>query len=136
MYQKGKIIMARIKISQGSPFEEKIGYSRAVVDGDWIFVAGTTGYNYDTMTISDDIVEQTEQCFKNILWALNEADSSLDDTVRVRYILADANEFEACWPVLRKYLGETKPAATMFQAPMADKSMKIEVEVTAKKQEK
>ena len=127
--------MVRKLISQGSNFEKLIGYSRAVVDGRWVFVSGTTGYNYDNMTISDDIEEQTEQCFKNISWALEQSGSSLKDVVRIRYILNDASEFEACWPVLRKYLGDVLPAATMFQAPLADKSMKIEIEVTALKPE-
>ena len=125
--------MTRKLISSGSTFEEQIGYSRAVVDGDWIFVSGTTGFDYSKMTISDDIVEQTEQCLQNIESALAQAGSSLKDVVRVRYILPDGALFEQCWPVLRKYLGEVRPASTMFSAGLADPRMKIEIEVTARK---
>ncbi|MDO5968659.1 RidA family protein [Flavivirga aquimarina] len=123
--------MKRKLISSGSTFEEKIGYSRAVVQGNWIFVSGTTGYDYETMTISDDIVEQTEQCLKNIKKTLEEADASLSDVVRVTYILPDAKKFEQCWPVLKKYFGKIKPAATMFSGGLADENMKIEIQVTA-----
>lgn len=126
--------MTRRRISQGSPFEEQIGYSRAIADGNWIFVSGTTGFDYDTMEISDDVATQAEQCFKNIAWALEQADSSLDDVVRVHYIFPDADDFEPCWPVFRKYFKTAKPAATMFQAGLADPRMKIEIEVTALKQ--
>ena len=125
--------MTRRLISSGSTFEEKIGYSRAVVQGDWVFVSGTTGYNYDNMTISDDIVEQTEQCFINIKNTLEKADASLSDVVRVTYILTDAKAFEKCWPVLNKYFGTVKPAATMISAGLADIKMKIEIQVTALK---
>lgn len=125
--------MARRLISQGSPFEEQIGYSRAVVDGDWIFVSGTTGFDYDSMVISDDVVEQARQCLKNIEWALNEAGVRLSDVVRVRYILPDADEFESCWPILRSAFGDTRPAATMFAAGLSDPRMRIEIEVTARK---
>jgi enamine deaminase RidA (YjgF/YER057c/UK114 family) len=120
-------------ISSGSTFEEQIGYSRAVVDGDWIFVSGTTGFDYSTMSISDDILEQTEQCLKNIDAALREADSNLSDVVRVTYVVPQAADFERCWPTLRKYLGEVRPAATMISAGLADPRMKIEIEVTARK---
>lgn len=125
--------MKRIHISSGSTFEKEIGYSRAVVDGDWIFVSGTTGFDYNTMLISDDIVKQTEQCFKNIESALKQVGSGLTDIVRVLYIVPNASEFKKCWPVLRKYLKEVKPAATMISAGLADERMKIEIEVTAKK---
>ncbi|TYA78466.1 RidA family protein [Seonamhaeicola marinus] len=125
--------MKRKLISSGSTFEEQIGYSRAVVQDNWVFISGTTGYNYDTMTISDDIVEQTEQCFKNIIATLEKAEASLSDIVRVNYILSNGSEFELCWPVLKKYLGDVKPAATMISAGMADDKMKIEIEVTALK---
>jgi len=127
--------MTRQRISQGSPFEEKIGYSRAVVVGNWVFVAGTTGFDYNTMEISDDVVEQAEQCLKNICWALAQAGSSIDDVVRVHYILPDADDFEPCWPVLKRHFKTARPAATMFQAGLADKRMKIEIEVTALKQQ-
>ena len=120
-------------ISSGSSFEEQIGYSRAVVDGNWVFVSGTTGYNYESMTISDDIVEQTEMCFKNIVATLEKADASLGDVVRVLYILPDAKEFKKCWATIRKHFGEIKPAATMFSAGLADDKMKIEIQVTALK---
>lgn len=118
-------------ISSGSPFEREMAYSRAVVDGDWIFVSGTTGFDYATMTIADDVAAQAEQCFKNIAWALSEAGASMRNIVRVRYILPVALDFERCWPAMRKYLGDVRPAATMFSAGLADPRMKIEIEVTA-----
>lgn len=123
--------MSRYLISSGSTFEKEIGYSRAVVDGDWIFISGTTGFNYDTMTISDDILDQAEQCLKNIEFALKEANAALKDIVRVMYILPKADEFSTCWPIFRKYLGEIKPAATMISAGLSDIRMKIEIQVTA-----
>lgn len=124
--------MKRQLISSGSVFEEQIGYSRAVVDGDWIFVSGTTGFDYSSMTISDDVAQQAEQTLKNIADALAEAGASLADVIRVRYILPNAADFPACWPVLRRYFGEIRPAATMIAAGLADPRMKIEIEVTAK----
>ncbi len=123
--------MKRQHISSGSPFEEQIGYSRAVVAGDWVFVSGTTGFDYATMTISDDVVQQAEQCLLNIQAALQQAGASLDDVVRVNYVLPDASLFEACWPVLRKYLGKARPAAMMVCAGLLDPRMKIEIEATA-----
>jgi len=125
--------MNRRLISSGSTFEEQIGYSRAVVAGDWVFVSGTTGFDYSTMSISDSLIEQAEQCLKNIEFALREADSSMQDVVRVTYILPDGAEFEQCWPVLRKYLGAVRPAATMISAGVADPRIRIEIEVTALK---
>jgi enamine deaminase RidA (YjgF/YER057c/UK114 family) len=125
--------MARRLISSGSTFEREIGYSRAVVEGDWVFVSGTTGFDYTTMTIPAGIVEQTEQCLRNIEAALEEAGSGLRDVVRVRYILPDSAEFPKCWPVLRKCFGEIRPAATMIAAGLADPRMKIEIEVTARR---
>lgn len=125
--------MTRHLISSGSTFERDIGYSRAVVDGEWIFVSGTTGFNYQTMTITDDIVEQTEQCLQNIIAALTQANASLGDVVRVTYVLPKADEFPLCWPVLRKYFGDIRPAAMMISAGLADPRMKIEIEVTARK---
>ncbi|MBU7573113.1 MAG: RidA family protein [Hydrogenophaga sp.] len=125
--------MQRQHISSGLPFEEQIGYSRAVVAGDWVFVSGTTGFDYTTMSISDDVVQQAEQCFLNIQAALQQAGASLDDVVRVNYVLPDASLFEACWPVLRKHLGRARPAAMMVSAGLLDPRMKIEVEVTALK---
>ena len=125
--------MKRTLISSGSPFEAQIGYSRAVVAGDWVFVSGTTGFDYSTMTISGDLLEQTEQCLKNIASALQQAGSSMADVVRVTYVLPDASQFEHCWPVLRKYFGEVRPAATMVCAGLLDERMLIEIEVTALK---
>ncbi len=123
--------MEKKLISSGSAFEAQIGYSRAVVVGQMVFVSGTTGFDYATMTISEDIVVQTRQTIKNIATALGEAGASLKDIVRVHYILPDAAQFEQCWPVLREYFGEIRPAATMFAAALADDRMKIEIEVTA-----
>ena len=123
--------MSRYLISSGSAFEKEIGYSRAVVDGDWIFVSGTTGFDYGTMLISDDISEQTEQCIKNIEYALGQANADIKDIVRIMYIVPQAEEFSKCWPVLRKYFGEIRPAATMISAGLADIRMKIEIQVTA-----
>ena len=123
--------MNRERISSGSSFEAQIGYSRAVVAGDWIFVSGTTGFDYATMSISDDLLEQTEQCLKNIESALKQANSSLNDVVRVTYVLPNGAEFEQCWPVLRKYFGDVRPAAMMISASLLDPRMKIEIEVTA-----
>lgn len=124
--------MSRYLISSGSEFEKQIGYSRAVVDGEWVFVSGTTGFDYERMTISEDILEQTEQCFKNIETALKKANAELNDIVRVMYILPNAADFKKSWPILNKYLGEIRPAATMISAGLADSRMKIEIEVTAK----
>jgi enamine deaminase RidA (YjgF/YER057c/UK114 family) len=118
-------------ISSGSTFEQEIGYSRAVVVGDWIFVSGTTGFNYATMTIEDDVVAQAEQTIRNIEEALAKAAASLADVVRVHYILPSAADFPKCWPVLRKAFGEVRPAATMIEAGLSDPRMKIEIEVTA-----
>lgn len=131
--RKSDEMSTRKTISSGSTFEAEIGYSRAVVDGDWVFVSGTTGFDYRTMTISDSIEEQTEQCFKNILEALGQAGAGLRDVVRVRYIVPVASEFEKTWPVLRRYFGDVRPAATMISAGLADSRMKIEIEVTAKR---
>ena len=125
--------MMRQLISSGSTFENEIGYSRAVVDGDWVFVSGTTGFDYSIMSIATGLPEQTEQCLKNIEAALRQAGSSLADIVRVRYILPNAAEFPECWPILRKYFGEIRPAATMISAGLADPRMRIEIEVTARK---
>lgn len=123
--------MSRRLISSSSPFERDIGYSRAVVDGDWVFVSGTTGFDYSTMTISDDVVEQAEQCLKNIDAALTEAGCTFKDVVRVRYILPNREDFEPCWTVFSKYFGEVRPAATMIVAGLSDLRMRIEIEVTA-----
>ncbi|QJW94115.1 RidA family protein [Frigoriglobus tundricola] len=124
--------MGRRLISSGSTFEDEIGYSRAVVDGDWVFVSGTTGFDYQTMTIVDSMPEQTEQCLRNIQAALAQAGASLADVVRVTYVVPKADEFRECWPVLRRYFGAVRPAATMISAGLADPRMRIEIEVTAR----
>ena len=126
--------MARKLLSSGSTFEAQIGYSRAVVVGDWVFVSGTTGFDYSRMVIPDDLLEQTDQCLRNIESALKEAGATMKDVVRVHYILPEAAEFERTWPILRKYFGEVRPAATMICAGLADPRMKVEIEVTALKE--
>jgi enamine deaminase RidA (YjgF/YER057c/UK114 family) len=125
--------VARRLISSGSKFEADIGYSRVVVDGEWAFVAGTTGFDYDAMTISDDVADQVRQTLENISAALREAGFSPADIVRANYILPRAQDWPACWPVLREYFGEIRPASTMIVAGLADPRMKIEIEVTAKR---
>lgn len=120
-------------VSSGSVFESQMGYSRAVVSGDWVFVSGTTGYDYATMTIADDVVQQAEQAFRNVDAALREAGASFGDVVRVTYVLPRREDFEPCWPVLRRWVGEVRPAAMMIAAGLADPRMKFEVEVTALK---
>ncbi|HXZ50061.1 MAG TPA: RidA family protein [Usitatibacter sp.] len=124
--------MARKLISSGSTFEAQIGYSRAVVDGEWIFVSGTTGFDYAKMTIAEGAAEQADQALKNIDSALAQAGSSLKDVVRVTYILPNSADFESCWPVLRTHFGDVRPAATMISAGLLDPRMKIEIEVTAR----
>jgi enamine deaminase RidA (YjgF/YER057c/UK114 family) len=123
----------RRAILSGSTFEEQIGYARAVVDGDWVHVSGTTGFDYATMTISDDVVEQAEQCLRNIGAALTEAKCTFADVVRVRYLMPDGDDFEPCWPVLRRRFGDVRPAATMLVCGLADPRMKIEIEVYARR---
>ncbi len=125
--------MTRQCISQGSTFEQQVGYSRAVVDGRWVFVSGTTGFDYSAMTIADDVVAQVDQTLANIDAALVAAGSCAADVVRVRYLLPDADDFEACWPALRAYFADARPAATMMVVGLADPRMKIEIEVTARK---
>lgn len=125
--------MTRQLISAGSTFEKEIGYSRAVVDGRWVFVSGTTGFDYSTMAISNSVSEQTEQCLKNIEAALHQAGSSLSDVVRVTYVLPTADDFPECWPILRRAFGEVRPAAMMISAGLSDPRMRIEIEVTARK---
>jgi enamine deaminase RidA (YjgF/YER057c/UK114 family) len=124
--------MPRRLISSGSFFEQEIGYSRAVVDGEWVFVSGTTGFDYRSMTISNDLTDQTEQCLQNIKSALEEAGASLRDVVRVTYVLPNGADFPRCWPILRKYFGDVRPAAMMISAGLADPRMQIEIEVTAR----
>ncbi len=126
--------MTRRQVSSGSRFEADIAYSRAIVDGDWVFVSGTTGFDYTTMQLADGVEAQTEQCLRNIEAALREADARIADIVRVRYILPDASEFPLCWPVLRRWLGDVRPAATMWSAGLIDPAIRIEIEVTARRQ--
>lgn len=128
--------MSRRMISSGSTFEQAIGYSRAVVDGRWVFVSGTTGFDYNTMTISDDIVVQADRCFQNIQRALADAKCRLTDVVRVTYIVPDRDDFPKTWPILQRYLGDIRPAATMIVAGLSDPRMKIEIEVTARRQKR
>lgn len=123
--------MQRTLISSGSPFEAEIAYSRAVAQEDWIFVSGTTGFDYATMSIADCVESQAEQCLKNIDQALSQAGATLADVVRVHYILPNGDDFARCWPVLRRYFGEVRPAATMICAKLLDPRMLIEIEVTA-----
>lgn len=119
-------------ISSGSSFEALAGYSRAVVDGDWIHVSGTTGFDYHDMSIVDDVVQQTHQCFSNISAALAQADASLDDVIRVRYLLTDASLFDQVAPVFGQYFASARPAATAMVVGLIDPRMKIEIEVTAR----
>jgi len=125
--------MARRLVSSGSRFEAEVGYSRAVVDGEWVFVSGTTGFDYATMEIADGVVAQCAQTMKNIEVALAEAGATLADVVRVQYILPRREDFEPCWPTLRQYFGTIRPASTMIVAGLADARMLIEIEVTARK---
>jgi enamine deaminase RidA (YjgF/YER057c/UK114 family) len=119
-------------ISTGSPFETKWGYSRAVVDGEFVFVAGTTGFNYKTMDIAADPAEQTRQCLRNIETTLKEAGASLADIVRARYYLPSHSDWDACGAVLGEVLHDVRPAATVTFCGLADPRMRIEIEVTAK----
>jgi len=125
--------MARQRISQGSSFEEQVSYSRAVVDGRWVFVSGTTGYDYASMTIDPDVVAQCRQALANIDGALTAAEACAADVVRVRYLVPDAADFEPCWPLLREYFHGARPAATMMVVGLMTPEMRIEIEVTALK---
>lgn len=125
--------MTRRFISSGSPFEDEIGYSRAVVDGDWVFVSGTTGFDYAAMAIADGLVAQTEQCLRNIESALQAAGAGMADVVRVNYVIAPGNDFRDCWPVLRRWFGNVRPAAMVIVAGLMDPRMRIEIEVTARR---
>jgi enamine deaminase RidA (YjgF/YER057c/UK114 family) len=120
-------------IRSGSTFEEQIGYSRAVVSGDFVFVSGTTGFDYGTMTLAEGVVAQCEQALVNIERALAEAGATLNDVVRVRYVLPDRADFEPCWPALRRAFATARPAATMIVAGLLDPRMRIEIEVTARR---
>lgn len=120
------------RISSGSTFETEIGYSRAVADGHYLHISGTTGYNYQAMTIAEDVVAQAEQCLQNIGKVLNDQGLSFADIVRVNYIFADRDDFSRCWPTLRRWFGDHPPAATMIVAGLAEPDMKLEIEVTAR----
>lgn len=120
-------------ISTGSPFEKTMGYSRAVVKGPWCFVSGVTGYDYSTMTMPKDVADQARNCFKTIIWALEQGGFTLRDTVRVQYTITDAGMVDALLPVLGESFGEIRPAATMVVAGLIKPEMKIEIEVTALK---
>jgi enamine deaminase RidA (YjgF/YER057c/UK114 family) len=119
-------------ISSGSSFEAVAGYSRAVVDGDYVHVAGTTGFDYAKMQIEPDVLAQTHQCFRNIGQALAQAGCSLDDVVRVRYYLTDRAHFEPLAPVFGQYFARARPAATAVVCGLVDARMLIEIEVTAR----
>jgi enamine deaminase RidA (YjgF/YER057c/UK114 family) len=121
------------RIYSGSPFETDIGYARAVVSGDFVFVSGTTGFDYESMTIAGDVVAQCEQALRNIAWALRQAGATMRDVVRVRYLLARRADFPPCWPLLREAFGGAAPAATMMVVGLSDHRMRIEIEVTARK---
>ena len=125
--------MKKQQISSGSSFEKQIGYSRAIVQDNWVFVSGTTGFDYTTMQISEGVVEQAEQCLLNISAALEQAGATMNDVVRVNYIFPNTTDFEPCWLVFRKFFGEIRPAATMISAGLSDPRMKIEIQVTALK---
>lgn len=125
--------MARGLISSGSPFEAQIGYSRAVVDGDWVFVSGTTGFDYATMTIAPDAPAQCEQALRNIAAALAEAGAGIADVVQVRYLFPDGENFKLCWPVLQRWLGAVRPAATVLVCGLLDPRMKLEIEAIARR---
>jgi enamine deaminase RidA (YjgF/YER057c/UK114 family) len=126
--------MQKQLINSGSIFEKEVAFSRAVIVDNMVFVSGCTGYDYKTMQISDDVAEQTEQTFKNIIWALEQANSSLKDVVRVQYLVPNPDDFEKCWPVIKKYFGEILPACTASCPALISKTIKIEIEVTAVKQ--
>ncbi len=119
-------------ISTGSPFEAQIGYSRAVVADGWVFVAGTTGYDYASMVMPDSIVDQCRNALGTIAKALEEAGSGLDHVVRVNYIVPDVDEWPDCWPITSETFATARPAATMISAGLQNPEMKIEIEVTAR----
>jgi enamine deaminase RidA (YjgF/YER057c/UK114 family) len=123
--------MDAVLISTGSPFEKTMGYSRAVVKGPWCFVSGVTGYDYATMVMPADVADQTENCFRTIIWALEQGGFALSDVVRVQYTVTDTGLVEAMLPVLGRHFGDIRPAATMVIAGLIRPEMKVEIEVTA-----
>jgi len=120
-------------ISTGSPFEKTAGYSRAVVDGEWCFVSGTTGYNYATMTMPDSVEEQTRNCLSTINAALEEGGFTMADVVRAHYYITDRAFVDVVFPILGEAFGEIRPAATMIVCQLNKPEMLIEIEVTALK---
>jgi len=124
--------MTRRLISSGSRFEAEIGYSRAVVDGDYVFVSGTTGYDYATMAIAEGVAEQCEQACRNIAGALEQAGASMEDVVRATFIVPRREDWEPCWPTIRKWFGTARPASTLLHAGLQTDAMRIEIEVTAR----
>jgi enamine deaminase RidA (YjgF/YER057c/UK114 family) len=127
--------MTRRLISSGSRFESEIGYSRAVVDGDWVFVSGTTGYDYASMQLAEGIEAQAEQCLRNIEAALAQAGAGMQEIVRVTYIVPEASEFPRLWPILRRWFGDIRPASTMLSAGLIDPAIRVEIEVTARRRQ-
>lgn len=122
----------RRRFSSNSSFEKEFAYSRVVVDGDWVMVSGTTGYDYNTMTISPDPAVQAKQCFENIKTALADAGADLADVVRVTYLVPNRDDVPAFGPIFREYMGAALPAATMLVTGLLDEAMKIEIEITAR----
>ena len=134
--REGRPVISRRHISTGSPFEAQIGYSRAVVADGWVFVAGTTGYDYATMEMPESVEDQCRNALNTIAGALHQAGASLDDVVRVRYILPDAAGWEPCWPIVSAAFARARPAATMMVAGLQTPEMKIEIEATARQSER
>ena len=128
--------MTRHLISTGSPFEKTAGYSRAVVDGDWCFVAGTTGYDYASMTMPETVEEQTRNCMATIAAALQEGGFTLADVVRARYYVTDRAFVQKVFPILGEHFADIRPAATMIVCELNEPEMKIEIEVTALRRER
>ena len=122
----------RRHISSGSTFEADIGYSRAVVCDGWVFVSGTTGYDYATMTLAEGVEDQCRQTLANVAAALAQAGATLDDVVRVTYILPDRADFPRLWPLTSAAFARARPAATMIEARLMEDAMRIEIEVTAR----
>ena len=122
-------------ISTGSPFEKTAGYSRAVVDGNWCFVSGTTGYDYATMTMPEGVEAQTRNCLKTIAAALEEGGFDMADVARAHYYITDRDHVDVVFPILGEAFGAIRPAATMIVCQLNKPEMKIEIEVTALKRD-
>jgi enamine deaminase RidA (YjgF/YER057c/UK114 family) len=125
--------MARERFNRGSKFENLLNYSRVVVDGDWVFVSGCSGFDYDTMEIADNITDQAEQTFANVNWSLEQAGVTFDDVVRIRIIVANIADYPAAMKVIGKHCADAKPANTTWIAALPDPRIRIEIEVTALK---